>query len=473
MSSFITPMDEDGPNGNYEELPPYDETTDVDLIQINIKKKNLFPPCVDETKEKEIKKKSSVQNSRLNKKKDKMVLTGTTQQAQNTLMGQTQHREITQQAQNTLMGQTKHMEITQQVQHTLMGQTRNNNGDKNFDSSLFSSIYMHCIENHQIETKLNQEIDNKANIVLSEALKILRTQNGNERELLFFSNNYDKALYSFLADCYITLIPQSIRKKDFSSKYFLECFLNNYSIQNFKLDDKRLQNICRSRIYRIKKTHSTMKNESKEVLREKAILRKLVKITSTSELCILCATNAEELEHFRTSFMNIFDHFVKTVPPRMKIVVPSILKIKGGCEKVLEYKKIYDPISDHTLENGLIFIQKKFNLKEFFPSVRKVCGNSNGIYRQYKNDKRTYIFFIGTMPLFTNTNFDSVMECWIKFNIMTKNFKIPEHHKELYQLIMQLSNVHRSRTTKGRSEPLRKVTAAIQEIENILSKGAR
>uniref|UniRef100_A0A0K0FTI7 Uncharacterized protein n=1 Tax=Strongyloides venezuelensis TaxID=75913 RepID=A0A0K0FTI7_STRVS len=314
--------------------------------------------------------------------------------------------------------ETQHLKINNTIYHQLTGtQIKTNNSAKSYEKSstksenLYKTVFHYLAESDQLMAKKNEIINFAGNKLLEEALFLL--SNDNSEELMKkFSKIHEKEFYSFIASCYMSLLPDKIRKKQGCLDMFIKVFLRYFMIINFPFDKSKISNIIRCRKRRYKK---------------KGLVREYME------------TQDE---------INITTYFKKTFYYN---------------EKINSTNNIYNVEKLEALINE-IFGRAK--LRQPIEGLSKINEKSNGLFVNIQDDTKTYVFAIGTTPIVQSKNLEVTIKNWLMFNLISPLFKMNEPHNRLCELLITITGGRGNCTTKERAGKCIHVDQLINDINN-------
>uniref|UniRef100_A0A0N5BD45 Ras-GAP domain-containing protein n=1 Tax=Strongyloides papillosus TaxID=174720 RepID=A0A0N5BD45_STREA len=375
--------------------------------------------------------------------------------------------EATRQLNKDILGQLSNAMESNIEQSTSSYNAPKNTKKTTKSESLFTKIFMHVMGNDQFELRYNQEVEIKGNTLLAKGIEILKTKRGLQRDVGFNTNNIDKRVYGFLADCFMCLIPEELRKKDGCCELFLHCVVNYFNIEDFTFSSERIINICKLRKKRmIIKPKEVQLNINNTIIEA---MNNLKKITNAVEFSLIFIRDLTQLNIFQNNLDEMLDLYRKKLTSKVNERIPEMDKINDSIAIITSYTKnllnnLIVEDDDHCFYYIIEAFFKHFKISNPCLSVNAVSSSSNGVYKETSSCYTHYIVFLGTVPLFTELNYENAIIKWIKCNIIAKDLRMNDPHRNLFQLIMQLANGKGNRIIKGRAEPNQLIKLIVQNI---------
>uniref|UniRef100_A0A0K0FX92 Uncharacterized protein n=1 Tax=Strongyloides venezuelensis TaxID=75913 RepID=A0A0K0FX92_STRVS len=184
----------------------------------------------------------------------------------------------------------------------------------------------------------------------------------------------------------------------------------------------------------------------------------LKKLTNTIDFSLMFIGDLNQFNLLKTQLDTLLIVYKDTLSPKIINMVPAIENIENAMLIMTTYAISLDPGLNSVNGNEKFYkvvnaIFDHYNMSSPCNLVKTVTAASNGIYKEISNSNTCYIFFLGTVPIYTEQNYYEAILKWIKCNIISKQLRMNDPHRNLFQMILELSNASKSRIVKGRSEP--------------------
>uniref|UniRef100_A0A0N5C631 Smr domain-containing protein n=1 Tax=Strongyloides papillosus TaxID=174720 RepID=A0A0N5C631_STREA len=118
------------------------------------------------------------------------------------------------------------------------------------------------------------------------------------------------------------------------------------------------------------------------------------------------------------------------------------------------------------LEASINEIFKRAKLRQPIEILSNINEKSNGLFVNTQDDKKTYVFAIGTTPIVLSENLEVTIKNWLMFNLLSPSFKMNEPFNRLYELLITITGGRGNHTTKGRAGKCVHVDQLINDIKN-------
>uniref|UniRef100_A0A0N5C4K0 Uncharacterized protein n=1 Tax=Strongyloides papillosus TaxID=174720 RepID=A0A0N5C4K0_STREA len=370
--------------------------------------------------------------------------------------------------------ETQHLKINNTVYHQLSGTQIITNESTKLDEktknrgNTYKTVFQYLAGSDQLQAKKNEFMLFVGNRFLEETLSLLK-YSSNETLMQTFSKNHEKELYSFITTCYMSLIPERLRKKQGCLDAVINIFSSYFMISHFDFEKKRIINIakCRKRKHKKKGLVSEHKKTQNEI--DDAIIF-LKKHTNSIFFNYELHLDIKILAVLRQRMEDIYSEFLEDNNLKAPELLPDLNRLPIILKTLFYYnekiKNSTNVFNNEKLESSINEIFKRAMLRQPIEILSKINEKSNGIYVNIQDEKKTYVFAIGTTPIVLSENLEVTIKNWLMFNLLSPSFRMNEPHNRLYELLVTTTGGRGNHTTKGRAVNCIHVSQLINDIKD-------